>query len=242
MEEKMHYGTSLKNRLQENDNYRNSLPYERFMTFGPGSLTEEELLAIIIRTGTRTATPMEIAAKVLSIGGAREQGLNSLYHVSLQELMKIDGIGEVKAVKLKCLAELSRRMASDRTMKKLIFTEPESIAAHYMEQLRHEEKEQVLLISLNHRMKLVDETVISVGTVNSSLLSSRDIFIHALRQGAVNILILHNHPGGDPTPSGADLLITDKIRRAGQLLDIKLLDHIIIGDHSYVSFKEKKLL
>ena len=242
MEEKMHYGTSLKNRLQENDNYRNSLPYERFMTLGPGSLTEEELLAIIIRTGTRTATPMEIAAKVLSIGGAREQGLNSLYHVSLQELMKIDGIGEVKAVKLKCLAELSRRMASDRTMKKLIFTEPESIAAHYMEQLCHEEKEQVLLISLNHRMKLVDETVISVGTVNSSLLSSRDIFIHALRQGAVNILILHNHPGGDPTPSGADLLITDKIRRAGQLLDIKLLDHIIIGDHSYVSFKEKKLL
>ena len=238
----MHYGTSLNNRLQENDNYRNSLPYERFMTFGPGSLTEEELLAIIIRTGTRTATPMEIAAKVLSIGGAREQGLNSLYHVSLQELMKIDGIGEVKAVKLKCLAELSRRMASDRTMKKLIFTEPETIAAHYMEQLCHEEKEQVLLISLNHRMKLVDETVISVGTVNSSLLSSRDIFIHALRQGAVNILILHNHPGGDPTPSGADLLITDKIRRAGQLLDIKLLDHIIIGDHSYVSFKEKKLL
>ena len=238
----MHYGTSLKNRLQENDNYRNSLPYERFMTFGPGSLTEEELLAIIIRTGTRTATPMEIAAKVLSIGGAREQGLNSLYHVSLQELMKIDGIGEVKAVKLKCLAELSRRMASDRTMKKLIFTEPESIAAHYMEQLCHEEKEQVLMVSLNHRMKLVDETVISVGTVNSSLLSSRDIFIHALRQGAVNILILHNHPGGDPTPSGADLLITDKIRRAGQLLDIKLLDHIIIGDHSYVSFKEKKLL
>lgn len=242
MEEKMHYGTSLKNRLQENDNYRNSLPYERFMTFGPGSLTEEELLAIIIRTGTRTATPMEIAAKVLSIGGAREQGLNSLYHVSLQELMKIDGIGEVKAVKLKCLAELSRRMASDRTMKKLIFTEPETIAAHYMEQLCHEEKEQVLMVSLNHRMKLVDETVISVGTVNSSLLSSRDIFIHALRQGAVNILILHNHPGGDPTPSGADLLITDKIRRAGQLLDIKLLDHIIIGDHSYVSFKEKKLL
>lgn len=242
MEEKMHYGTSLKNRLQENDNYRNSLPYERFMTFGPGSLTEEELLAIIIRTGTRTATPMEIAAKVLSIGGAREQGLNSLYHVSLQELMKIDGIGEVKAVKLKCLAELSRRMASDRTMKKLIFTEPETIAAHYMEQLCHEEKEQVLMVSLNHRMKLVDETVISVGTVNSSLLSSRDIFIHALRQGAVNILILHNHPGGDPTPSGADLQITDKIRRAGQLLDIKLLDHIIIGDHSYVSFKEKKLL
>ena len=238
----MHYGTSLKNRLQENDNYRNSLPYERFMTFGPGSLTEEELLAIIIRTGTRTATPMEIAAKVLSIGGAREQGLNSLYHVSLQELMKIDGIGEVKAVKLKCLAELSRRMASDRTMKKLIFTEPETIAAHYMEQLCHEEKEQVLMVSLNHRMKLVDETVISVGTVNSSLLSSRDIFIHALRQGAVNILILHNHPGGDPTPSGADLQITDKIRRAGQLLDIKLLDHIIIGDHSYVSFKEKKLL
>ena len=242
MEEKMHYGTSLKNRLQENDNYRNSLPYERFMTFGPGSLTEEELLAIIIRTGTRTATPMEIAAKVLSIGGAREQGLNSLYHVSLQELMKIDGIGEVKAVKLKCLAELSRRMASDRTLQKMIFTDPESIAAHYMERLRHEEKEQVLLISLNHRMKVVDETVISVGTVNSSLLSSRDIFIHALRQGAVNILILHNHPGGDPTPSGADLLITDKIRRAGQLLDIKLLDHIIIGDHSYVSFKEKKLL
>ncbi|MCH4193651.1 MAG: DNA repair protein RadC [Butyrivibrio sp.] len=238
----MDHGTSLKKKLQENESYRSSLPYERFMLGGAKSLTEEELLAIIIRTGTRNATPMEIAQKVLTISSSQEHGLNSLYHVSLRDLMKIEGIGEVKAVKLKCIAELSRRMASDKTMRQLSFTEPETIAAHYMEQLRHEEKEKVMLISLNNRMKLIDEKVISIGTVNSTLLSSRDIYIHALKQGAVNILILHNHPGGDPSPSGADLCITDKIRKAGQLLDIKLLDHIIIGDHSYVSFKEKKLL
>ncbi len=238
----MNTGRSLKNMLMENVTCKAVLPYERFMQCGAESLTEEELLAIIIRTGTAHTTPVEIAQKVIALGSGQEQGLNSLYHVSVKDLMKIEGIGEVKAVKLKCIAELSRRMASACTRQKLSFLQPQTIALHYMEKMRHEERELVLLLSLNNRLQLLDEKVLSIGTVNSSLVSSREVFIHALAHGAVNIMILHNHPGGDPTPSSADLSVTDKLKKAGSLLDVNLIDHIIIGDHTYISFKEKKLI
>ena len=238
----MNTGKSLKNMLMENETCKAALPYERFMQSGAESLTEEELLAIIIRTGTGHTTPVEIARKVIALGSGQEQGLNSLYHVSVTDLMKIEGIGEVKAVKLKCIAELSRRMASACTRQKMSFLQPQTIALHYMEKMRHEEREIVLILSLNNRMQLLDEKILSIGTVNSSMLSAREVFIHALTHGAVNIMILHNHPAGDPTPSSADLIVTDKLKKAGLLLDINLIDHIIIGDHTYISFKEKKLL
>ena len=238
----MNTGKSLKNMLMESETCKAALPYERFMQNGAESLTEEELLAIIIRTGTGHATPVEIARKVIALGSGQEQGLNSLYHVSVTDLMQIEGIGEVKAVKLKCIAELSSRMASAYTRQKMSFLQPETIAIHYMEKMRHEEREIVLLLSLNNRMQLLDEKIISIGTVNSSMLSSREVYIHALSHKAVNIMILHNHPGGDPTPSSADLFVTDKLKKAGLLLDVNLVDHIIIGDHTYISFKEKKLI
>lgn len=229
-------------KADRNQSEKEMLPYERFMKYGAESLSSAELLAIIIRTGTGRNSALDIARNVLQLGGDIETGLNRLHHISIEELMSLDGIGEVKAVKLKCIAELSRRMAVEQRKVKVDFRSPETVADYYMEQLRHEEREYVILVSLNNKLQPLNETVISVGTVNSSLLSPREIYRHALKCGAVYVVLLHNHPGGDPTPSRADLSITEKVRKSGELLDIRLVDHIIIGDNSFISFKKERLL
>lgn len=218
------------------------MPYEKFLNVGAGSLTEAELLAIIIRTGTKGNGPVELGKQILELPSVREQGLSGLYHVSLKELMKLNGIGQVKAVKIKCLAELAMRMAMAKAQDRLQFGNPASVANYYMEKLRHEKKEQVLLLLLDNRSALMEECLLSVGTVNMSLLSPREVFVTALRAEAVNIMLLHNHPGGDPSPSRQDLMITDRIRKIGDMVDIPLIDHIIIGNGRYMSFRETGLL
>ncbi|NLL76726.1 MAG: DNA repair protein RadC [Clostridiales bacterium] len=218
------------------------MPYEKFMRLGAGALTEAELLAIIIRTGTADNSPVELGKKVLSLSSVKDSGLNGLHCVTLKELMSIKGIGEVKAVKIKCLAEFSMRMAMARAEEKLQFLKPSSVAEYYMEKLRHEKKERVILLLLDNRSRLLDECLLSIGTVNTSLLSPREVFLAALKAEAVHIILLHNHPSGDPTPSKQDILITDKVKKLGSMIDIILIDHIIIGDNKYMSFKEAGLL
>ncbi len=229
-------------KIRENDTLKESLPYERFLKNGAESLTDTELLAIIIRTGSIKSSPMDIASNVMKMSHGRNRGLNGLYSLTVDELMTIDGIGEVKAVKLKCLSELSKRMSMQLLTKGLDCSCASSIADYYMERLRHEEREQAVLLCLNNRLRLIEDIVISVGTVNSASLSPRDIFAKALKCGASNIVLLHNHPGGDPTPSRSDISVTNKIRESGFMLDIILKDHIIIGDKTYYSFSEKGLL
>ena len=217
-------------------------PYEKFLKFGPESLSETELLAIILRTGTRNCSAVSLAAQVLSLSKGREKGLNALHHISLSELMKISGIGEVKAVKIKCIAELSKRMAREKSGDNLRFDLPSTVASYFMEEMRHEDKEKVLLLSLDSRLHLIEKYVLSVGTVNSSLLSPREVFVHALQCQASAVMLLHNHPSGNATPSRQDLLATGKIKETGTLVDIPLIDHIIIGDGCYTSLKENNLL
>ena len=218
------------------------MPYEKFLRLGPCALTEAELLAIIIRTGTKEDTSVDLGRKILELPSVRENGLNGLHHVKVKELMGIKGIGEVKAVKLKCLAELSMRMAMAAAKKDLQFRKPSSVAEYYMEKLRHEKKERVLLLLLDHGARLLSEELLSVGTANTSLLSPREVFITALKTEAASIILLHNHPSGDPSPSRQDINITDEIRQIGGMIDIPLIDHIIIGDNKYMSFKEAGLL
>lgn len=218
------------------------LPYEKFISKGPAALTEAELLAIILRTGTKGHTPVELGQQILQLPAVRAEGLNGLYHVTIKELTAIKGIGQVKAIKIKCLAELSMRMAMTAAKKKLQFLNPKSVAEYYMEKLRHEKKEQVLLLFLDHKECLIGEEILSVGTVNASLLSPREVFIRALKLEAVHIMLLHNHPSGDPTPSRQDMVITDEIKEIGKMIDIPLMDHIIIGDNRYMSFREAGLL
>lgn len=221
---------------------KQELPYEKFLTLGSKALTEAELLAIILRTGTKNCSALELAQQILLKASGKSKGLNGLHHLSLQELMEIPGIGEVKAVKIKCVAEMAIRMSKQRAAEKLKFDTPETVADYYMEQMRHLEKEKILLLLLDNKLHLIEEYMISLGTVNASLLSVRDVFIQALRTRASNIILLHNHPSGDPSPSREDIMITQTMKEAGELMDIPLMDHIILGDGSFISLNKEELL
>ncbi len=203
---------------------QNGLPYEKFLALGPKALTEEELIAIILRTGTKNTPALKLAEEILSKASSKEEGLNGLHHLSVQELMEIPGIGEVKAVKIKCMAEMAIRMARHKAAAKLKFDAPETVADYYMEEMRHQEKEKILLLLLDNRLQLIEEYMISLGTVNASLLSTRDVFVKALTCRASSFMLLHNHPSGDPAPSRNDIQITQKMKEAGELMDMPLID------------------
>lgn len=221
---------------------REELPYERFIRYGPQSLTEAELLAIILRTGTKGEDTVSIGNRILELPDKRHKGLLGLHYLSLEDLMSIKGIGLVKAVRIKCITELSKRMSEQTAGETLQFTTPASVAAYYMEALRHAETERTLLVLLNGRNRLIEEVLLSQGTVNASLISTRDIFRHALRAQAVSMLLIHNHPSGSPQPSSDDITVTRRIREAALLMDIGFLDHIILGDNSYTSLRQEGLL
>ena len=213
-------------------------PYEKFIKRGPESLTDAELLAIILRTGTHGESAVNVGMKVLSLAGGN-RGILGLHHLTLKDLMSVHGIGMVKAVKLKCVVELSNRISKATTFHPLMFNNPSTVAGYYMEQMRHLEVEQVILVMLDNKSHFMDDCIIAIGSVKEASLSPREVFKRALKQDAVNVLILHNHPSGDPTPSCADFQITKRIMEASKLVDIPLMDHIIIGDNKYVSFREK---
>ncbi len=215
-----------------------NLPYEKFQHLGPESLTESELLAIILRTGTREKSALQLAEEVLLLAGYPGRGLLGLYDVSLEELMTVKGIGMVKAVKLKCITELTMRISRASAGCRLKFTNPATIADYFMEQLRHRETECVVLVSLDVKGQLIQEKKLSDGTVRMSMISPREIFLEALKCKAVNIVLVHNHPSGDPAPSRADMEMTQAVCEMGEKMDIPLLDHIIIGDNKYTSFRE----
>ena len=230
-------------KYENNEYYRmQNLPYEKFITYGSRSLTDSELLAILLRTGTRGMNARELGERVLTETARYGNGLLGLYHIPMNELCKIEGIGKVKAIQLKAVAELSTRMAQAKAKRNLSFRCPSSVADYYMERFRHESVEYIMLLLLDSGLHLIDERILSKGTVNASLLSPREVFIHALQSQAAGIMLLHNHPGGDPSPSGNDIQITDRIVQIGVLADIPLFDHIIIGDNKYFSFKESKLM
>lgn len=219
-----------------------AMPYEKFLRFGPEGLTESELLAIILRTGTRDSSALELAEEVLSHAKYPREGLLGLYDISLEELMSIKGIGMVKAVKLKALTELSMRISCATAKEGLLFTRSGTVAAYYMERLRHRKTECVYLICLDAKGQMIAERKLSDGSVKAAYASPREIFLEALRHNAVNIILLHNHPSGDPTPSEMDKELTFQVKELGDKLDIPLLDHIIIGDNRYTSFRECNLL
>ncbi|MDE7130830.1 MAG: DNA repair protein RadC [Lachnospiraceae bacterium] len=219
-----------------------NLPYEKFISYGSRSLTDSELLAIMLRTGTRGMNARMLGEKVLSETARYGNGLLGLYHIPLKDLCKIDGIGEVKAIQLKTVAELSTRMAQAKAKSNLSFHSPASIADYYMERFRHESVEYIMLLMLDSGLHLISERILSKGTVNASLASPREVFIHAFQAQAAGIMLLHNHPGGNPVPSENDIRVTRRIGQIGMLADIPLYDHIIIGDNKYFSFSESKLL
>ena len=224
------------------NNLKTEQPYEKFVKYGAFSLSESELLAIILRTGTKEHDATDVARQVLSLGKYPREGLLSLYDLSLDDLCKVKGVGKVKAIKLKALAELSMRMHRACAESSFRADKPATVADYFMEDLRHLSHETVVLCGLDTKLKLIFSSKISVGNVNASVISPRSIFIEALSGKAVSIILLHNHPSGDPTPSKSDMEFTEMVAKAGEFLEIGLLDHIVIGDNRYFSFMEEGLL
>jgi DNA repair protein radc len=214
-------------------------PREKFLRYGAQALSDAELLALILRSGTKDMTALQLAQTLLA---QKDKGLMNLVYMNPQEMKEIPGIGQVKAAQLKCIAELAGRIAKCNRLGDVRLNEPASIAYYYMETLRHEPKERLLLAMFDAKSNLLGDEVVSVGTVNYSLVSPREIFISALECHAVHIVLLHNHPSGDPTPSDADIQVTYRVMESGRILGIALADHIIIGDNRYMSFRENGLL
>ena len=214
-------------------------PYEKCLMYGAEALTDAELISVIIRTGSRGERCVDLAHRILNAG---PDGLLNLLQLDVKQLTKIHGIGNVKAVQLKCVGELAKRIASTRRRQQVILESPESIASYYMERMRHEAQEILMLAMFDSKSMLIGEKVISVGTSNAALISAREIYRTALQEQAVYIVILHNHPSGNPEPSREDIQVTRKIKQSGEILDILLMDHIIIGDNRYFSFREQDIL
>lgn len=217
-----------------------SRPDEKLECYGEMALTDAELLAIIIRNGFKGYNSVRLAEDIIKCGGSK--GLIGLCSTGLDELVKLKGVGKVKALQVKAIAELARRISKRTAKETLIINNPETVANYFMEDLRHKNKECFMMLSLDGKGAVIKESTVSIGTVKSSLASPREVFLEAIKNGAVSIILVHNHPSGNPTPSQNDLVVTRKMKEAGQLLGIDLVDHIIIGDNSYVSLMEEKLL
>ena len=215
-------------------------PYEKCARLGADSLSDVELLAVLLRTGTQGENAVDLARRVLYHAG--ENGILGIHQFNVERLKKIKGIGQVKAIQISCISELAKRLSKASYEETVCFTKPKTIAQYYMEDLRHANQEQMKLLLLNTKSRLIGETDISKGTVNSAVISPRELFVEALQKNAVSIVLLHNHPSGDPTPSKEDVLITRRIQEAGRLIGVELLDPIVIGDNCYVSLREKGLV
>jgi DNA repair protein RadC len=221
---------------------KEDLPCERFLRIGAENMTDSELLAIVLRTGTAGASALELSRRILEMGKYPRTGLLGLHDLTVEELTAIPGIGEVKAVRLKAIAELAVRMHRAEAKSGICIRDASTIAEYYMEQMRHHDTERAVLVSLDSKGQIIAETLLSVGSVNHSLVSPRSIFLEALKAHAVNVILLHNHPSGDPTPSRTDRELTHRLYGLCKMMEIPLLDHIIIGDQKYYSFQENHSL
>jgi len=216
-------------------------PYEKLEKLGPDALSNAELLAIILRTGSKNETSVMLAQRILSYNS--EKGMSVLHEMSLEQLRSINGIGKVKALQIKAVMELSKRIAAAKIMEnKVSIKSPVQVGDILMEEMRYLKKEVfkiILLNTKNHVIKLLD---VSMGSLNSSIVHPREVFSEAVKSGCSAVILVHNHPSGDPEPSREDIETTDRLVRAGDILGIRVLDHVIIGDGTYVSLKEKGLM
>ena len=214
-------------------------PYEKYLLHGEESLSDAELLAIILKSGTKESNSLDIAREILQ---GNHNNLLNLYDLSYRDLMQFSGVGQVKAIQLKAVAELSKRIARTKSGYQLKMEKPSTIADYYMEQLRHAKEEQLVCAFFDSKCVFLGDAVVSKGSVNYAFASPREIFRYAFDYEAVMIILLHNHPSGDPMPSEDDIRITKRIEKGAGILELKLVDHIIIGDNTYFSFKENELL
>ena len=217
-------------------------PYEKLDLYGEKTLSNAELLAIIIKSGTKEETSVQIAQKILNFNYDPQMGdLNFLKDVTLEELMQIKGIGKVKAIQLKAVCELAIRMSKPSNYRKVQVKSTEDLANLVMEELRFEKREYVKLFLLNNKNEILKNINVAIGGTNFANVNMKEIIGEALKIKAPKMILVHNHPTGDPTPSRLDITFTDKLYNAAKMFDIELIDHIVIGDMKFKSvFVETK--
>lgn len=215
-------------------------PREKLLTRGVQSLSNAELLAILLRTGTKEDSVMRVAEKLLSEYQAN--GLASIANLSPRDFSKIKGIGMVKAITVIAAMELGKRLATNPTNERYVIRSPRDVADYMMARLRYENKEYFISMLLNTKNQVLASPTISIGSLNASIVHPREIFREAIHYAAASIILIHNHPSGDPNPSKEDLFVTEKLMKAGTLMDIAVLDHVIIGDNKYISLKESGII
>jgi DNA repair protein RadC len=211
-------------------------PMERFQKAGASALSDAELLAIILKTGNREENVVDMSNRLIS-----KYGISKLSDLSLKELQEIKGIGLVKSMQIKSLFEFNKRFKLSQNYEKPIKS-AKDIFNYASHRLQFNDKEQFMVLHLNSKNKIIKDEIVSIGTLNSSLIHPREIFKSAIKESANSVVLVHNHPSGDPTPSEEDEKITKKLMEAGKLLGIEVLDHVIVGKDSFFSFKEDSLL
>ena len=219
---------------------RDERPREKLIAYGADALSNAELLAVLLHTGTREQSVLHLAESVL--GKFKERGIASIVHTSVADLAGIHGIGPSKAASILAAVELGRRLAKKAAEKVQIVHGPEDAAHYVMPHLRYEQKEHFAVLLLNTKNHILGLLDVSIGSLSASVVHPREVFAMAIRYAAASMILVHNHPSGDPNPSREDLAITDRLVKAGRILDIPVLDHIILGDNRFLSLKEKGMI
>ncbi|MEB8124782.1 MULTISPECIES: RadC family protein [Staphylococcus] len=209
-------------------------PRERLLNHGASQLSHAELLAILINTGRKGSSSIDIANELLKT----VDSLKELKSLSINDLNKIKGVGLYKALILKAAFELGERMHSRTVEDKIQITRPQDVAEFMMGKMEHLTQEKFVVLFLNSKNVVIKQKEIFKGTLNSSIVHPREIFSEAVKHASNAIVLLHNHPSGDVTPSGEDIKTTERLRACGEMLGIDVLDHLIIGDHDYLSMVE----
>lgn len=210
-------------------------PRERLLRQGAMSLSNQELLAILLRTGTKEESVLALANRVLSTF----ERLHHLKHATIEEMIAIKGIGEVKAIQILAAIELGRRLSQKQNDDKFTVRSPQDAAAYLMPDMTSLSQEHFVVLFLDVKNQIIHKKTIFIGGLNASIVHPREIFREAVKRSAASIICAHNHPSGIPTPSPEDIEVTKRIQEAGFIIGIELLDHVIIGDHQFISLKEK---
>lgn len=222
-------------------------PQEKLLKYGSQVLSNAELIALIIRTGNRESNSILVSQNLIDIGqtsstnGKDDEyyGLKFLASATCEDLMKVSGIGESKASMIMAAIELGRRVYRDSNLKKEKITDTSAIPNIIMDEMRFLSEEHFKIAILNTKKELEYFETISIGTIDKTIVEPRDVFLRGIKRNAHTIILVHNHPSGDPTPSRQDIHLTKRLKEAGDLLGIKIIDHIIIGDGIYYSFLEE---
>nr|WP_036652180.1 DNA repair protein RadC [Paenibacillus pini] len=213
-------------------------PRERMMKYGASALSHAELLAILLRTGTRQESVVHLAQRILTQVGS----IRNLVDLSIEELVAIKGIGSAKAIQLKAGIELGQRLGATRMDGPVTIRSPHDAAEVLTEQLRYLQKEHFVCLFLNTKNHIIAQETLSIGSLNASIVHPREVFRAAMKCSSASIVCAHNHPSGDPTPSPEDISLTTRLVEAGSIVGIDVLDHLIIGDGGFVSLKEQGLM